>query len=217
MPPPLLIAWVMSSPISSPSTPRSSTCAIRGQAKARASRTASPTWSPWPCVTRIASTRSGSSSAAGQDGFPVSHGSTYTLSPAGVSKRKAACPSQVSDRATAGRLLERRPEKGAVDARHALPAVVAPATESAAQRRPRRAARAAYASRTGSEKRGLGGQVDQRLHEEERADGDDDRGADRDLEAEVTRAASHRRRRGRQRQPRAACRATARPRGSSRC
>ena len=35
-----------------------------------------PTWSSWPCVRRIASTRSGSSSLAGQEGFPVRKGST---------------------------------------------------------------------------------------------------------------------------------------------
>jgi hypothetical protein len=61
--------------------------------------------------------------------LPVSHGSTYTLSPAGVSKRKAACPSQVSDPATTGRLLELRPEKAAGGAGNEFLAVVAPAAD----------------------------------------------------------------------------------------
>ena len=40
-----------------------------------ASSTVSPTWSPWPCVSAITSTRSGSFSDSGHFGFP-SQGST---------------------------------------------------------------------------------------------------------------------------------------------
>ena len=41
-----------------------------------ASATVSPTWSPWPCVTAMMSTRSGSTSDAGHFGLPLRNGST---------------------------------------------------------------------------------------------------------------------------------------------
>src|SRR4029077_10365743 len=58
------------------SHPLSSTIATTGQPCFLASSTVSPTWSPWPCVTAIASTRSGIVSSSGHVGLPFRNGST---------------------------------------------------------------------------------------------------------------------------------------------
>ena len=66
-----------SAPASCPrrSPPRAARAARPGRSAGRRTRAraraASPTWSSWPWVTRTASTRSGSSSEAGQEGLPV--------------------------------------------------------------------------------------------------------------------------------------------------
>ena len=58
-----------------PSQPFSSTIATMSGENCFESSTVSPTWSPWPCVSAITSTRSGSFSESGHFGFE-SHGST---------------------------------------------------------------------------------------------------------------------------------------------
>src|ERR1700685_2423140 len=58
--------------------------------------TASPMWSPWPCVQISASAFFTSFSLSGHMGLFITQGSTYTVAPSAVSMRKLAWPSQVS-------------------------------------------------------------------------------------------------------------------------
>src|SRR5260370_17219344 len=56
--------------------------------------TASPMWSPCPCVHSRTSTAFTSFSLAGQTGLPITQGSTRIVLPFGVWRRKVSCPSQ---------------------------------------------------------------------------------------------------------------------------
>ena len=59
-----------------PSQPASSTCATTVAPCFFARSTVSPTWSPWPCVSAMMSTRSGAFSVSGHFGLPFKNGST---------------------------------------------------------------------------------------------------------------------------------------------
>src|SRR5215813_8390140 len=61
-----------------------------------ANSTASPMWSPWPCVHNMTSILSKLFLLDGVEGLFMTQGSTRICLPPGLSNRKVACPSQVT-------------------------------------------------------------------------------------------------------------------------
>src|SRR3984885_8397022 len=93
--PPLFLPEVCLTPFFS-SHPHSSTMPTTFGLCCLAMATASPMWSPWPCVQSMTSTFLIALCDSGHMGLPMTHGSMRIILPAGVSTLKVAWPSHVS-------------------------------------------------------------------------------------------------------------------------